>query len=95
MSVENDDWPDFEIEERFDWSLSMRDIERKYGTKEPVKFIIDKNTYLPSIKKEKKIIDVMPCKRKPFVSQKFKKPAIKFPEWVQRYLDEPQPNFHE
>lgn len=109
---ETDDWPMPEIEERFDWSLSMRDIEKKYLPKRN-RFIIDKYTYLPPIPKEKKKkIDIVPSKKKPKLVESYfkkhagdvhlsinnntpKKPAVKFPDWVQRYLQESEPDFHE
>ncbi len=64
----NDDWPEFDEEKRFDWSLPMREIERRYKhlvpideieirdyTKKPPEKLVDKPQF-PTIKQINKVV---------------------------------------
>lgn len=94
-----DDWPEIETEEKFDWSLSYKELENKYG----------KNGIIP--KKRRKIQSRWPVDTEPYFKisnakkiEKIreqlgwpdKKPGPRnHEEWLKEWENEPEPNFHE
>lgn len=93
-----DDWPEIEIEEKFDWSLSFRELESKYGKngiapkrKSGVqsRWPVDTEPYfkISQAKKIKKIRQQLGWPEKPILKTR--------EDWLNEWDNEQEPNFHE
>lgn len=95
----NTEWPDIEVEEKFDWSLSLKEIQNRYGQSGQKVF---------RIRQDKKIQSRWPVDTEPYfkISTEKKiertrqqlgwpdKPQRPIGDVIKRWEAEPEPNFH-
>lgn len=90
--VLNTEWPDIEVEEKFDWSLSLKDIHHRYG--QPKKIRRKKELHSrwpvdtgPSIK-----ISKQPSAKA--ISIIKQTPGLTLTEFIDKLTAEAEPSFH-
>lgn len=104
----DNEWPDIEVEEKFDWSLSLKELQRRYGQRigqrgqgkgiQP-RWPVDTEPYF-KISREKKIEKIkqqLGWPPKPGKATNIIKnnPGLSLTEFIDKLNAEPEPNFHE
>ena len=99
---DSEDWPFIEVEKTFDWSLSMKEIQRIYGNS------INPNVHeLNRINKRRGVQSRWPVDEGPRIKLSKKinkikkelgwpdKPKRPIEEFILKWHNEPEPKFHE